>query len=123
MAAHRELESLTLDRATAHYKQKISLDYAELIYNGQWFTPLREAFDEFINDRLAYCYGGKDRARLFLDLLRSTSRDPAEIEDDRRKAAEVASREDLDIRQRTRWNNLGDELARRVKAAGELTGE
>jgi argininosuccinate synthase len=49
MAAHRELEALTLDRATLHYKQKIALDYAELIYNGQWFTALREALDGFIN--------------------------------------------------------------------------
>ncbi|MBG98827.1 MAG: argininosuccinate synthase [Solibacterales bacterium] len=57
MAAHRELESLTLDRATAHYKQKISLDYAELIYNGQWFTPLREAFDEFINETQKFVTG------------------------------------------------------------------
>ena len=47
MTAHRELESLTLDRATAHYKQKIALDYADLVYNGQWFTPLREALDAF----------------------------------------------------------------------------
>ncbi len=50
MAAHRELESLTLDRATAHYKQKLALDYAELVYNGQWFTPLREALDAFITE-------------------------------------------------------------------------
>lgn len=49
LAAHREIESLTLDRATLHYKQKIALDYAELVYNGEWFTPLREALDGFIN--------------------------------------------------------------------------
>ena len=48
LAAHREIESLTLDRATLHYKQKIALDYAELVYNGEWFTPLREALDGFI---------------------------------------------------------------------------
>ena len=45
MAAHRELESLTLDRSMAHYKQKLALDYAEMVYNGLWFTPLREALD------------------------------------------------------------------------------
>ena len=50
LAAHREIESLTLDRATLHYKQKIALDYAELVYNGEWFTPLREALDGFINE-------------------------------------------------------------------------
>jgi argininosuccinate synthase len=47
MAAHRELEALTLDRTTMHYKQKLALDYAELVYNGLWFTPLREALDAF----------------------------------------------------------------------------
>jgi argininosuccinate synthase len=47
MAAHRELEALTLDKATLHYKQKLALDYAELVYNGLWFTPLREALDSF----------------------------------------------------------------------------
>jgi argininosuccinate synthase len=47
MAAHRELEALTLDRNTLHYKQKLALDYAELVYNGLWFTPLREALDAF----------------------------------------------------------------------------
>ena len=47
MAAHRELEALTLDRSTLHYKQKLSVDYAELVYNGFWFTPLREALDAF----------------------------------------------------------------------------
>jgi argininosuccinate synthase len=47
--AHRELESITLDRDTLHYKDVISQRYAELVYNGQWFTPLREAFDAFID--------------------------------------------------------------------------
>jgi argininosuccinate synthase len=36
-----------LDRNTAHYKQKLALDYAELVYNGFWFTPLRESLDAF----------------------------------------------------------------------------
>lgn len=47
LAALRELESLTLDRAMLHYKQKLAVDYAELVYSGQWFTPLREALDAF----------------------------------------------------------------------------
>jgi argininosuccinate synthase len=47
VAALRELESLTLDRAMLHYKQKLAVDYAELVYSGQWFTPLREALDAF----------------------------------------------------------------------------
>jgi len=49
-AAHRAVESLTLDRETLHYKQFISLKYAELIYYGLWFTPLKKALDGFINE-------------------------------------------------------------------------
>jgi argininosuccinate synthase len=47
VAALRELEALTLDRSTAHFKQKLAIDYADLVYNGLWFTPLREAMDAF----------------------------------------------------------------------------
>jgi len=47
MSAFRELEALTLDKNTLHYKQKLALDYAELVYNGFWFTPLRDALDAF----------------------------------------------------------------------------
>ena len=49
LAAHRELESLTLDKATLHYKDILAGKYAELVYNGQWFTPLREALDGFVH--------------------------------------------------------------------------
>ena len=48
--AHRELEALCLDRETAHYKQHIALEYARLVYNGFWYTPLREALDAFIGE-------------------------------------------------------------------------
>jgi argininosuccinate synthase len=48
VAAHRELEALTLDRDLSHYKQHVGLRYADLVYNGLWFTPLREAFDAFV---------------------------------------------------------------------------
>ncbi len=47
--AHRELESLVLDRETMHFKEMVAVKYAELIYNGLWFTPLREAIDAFVN--------------------------------------------------------------------------
>jgi len=49
MAAHQELEALCLDRDTLHFKEIIAHRYAELVYYGQWFTPLREALDQFIN--------------------------------------------------------------------------
>jgi argininosuccinate synthase len=47
--AHQELEALTLDKNTLHYKQRLALDYAEMVYNGLWFTPLREALDAFFD--------------------------------------------------------------------------
>lgn len=47
--AHRELELLTLDRITMHYKEMIAARYAELVYDGVWFSPLREALDAFVN--------------------------------------------------------------------------
>ena len=49
VTAHKTLESLTLDRETMHYKQQLALKYAELVYYGQWFSPLREALDAFVN--------------------------------------------------------------------------
>ena len=48
--AHREVEALALDREVAHYKQHVALRYADLVYNGLWFTPLREAFDAFVEN-------------------------------------------------------------------------
>jgi argininosuccinate synthase len=50
LAAIRELEALTLDGRTLHYKQKLALDYAELVYNGLWFTPLRESLEAFFEE-------------------------------------------------------------------------
>ncbi|MDD5668529.1 MAG: argininosuccinate synthase [Candidatus Omnitrophica bacterium] len=46
--AHKELEALTLDRETAHFKDSVSLKYAELIYYGLWYSPLREALECFV---------------------------------------------------------------------------
>ncbi|MBE5762844.1 MAG: argininosuccinate synthase [Clostridiales bacterium] len=46
--AHEVLETLCLDKETAHYKQQIALKFADLVYNGQWFTPLREALSAFV---------------------------------------------------------------------------
>lgn len=48
--AHRELERLTLDKEVMHVKAKIAHDYANLIYNGLWFSPLRMAYDAFVNE-------------------------------------------------------------------------
>ncbi|HZK24854.1 MAG TPA: argininosuccinate synthase [Oscillospiraceae bacterium] len=47
--AHRELEALTLDRETAHYKETAAIKYGELVYYGLWYSPLREALDAFFD--------------------------------------------------------------------------
>ncbi len=49
MNAHQDLESLVLDRETSLFKQIVAIKYAELIYNGLWFTPLREAIEAFVD--------------------------------------------------------------------------
>ncbi|HCL57477.1 MAG TPA: argininosuccinate synthase [Spirochaetia bacterium] len=49
MNAHQALETITLEKETYHYKQSVALKYAEMIYNGQWFHPLRIALDQFID--------------------------------------------------------------------------
>jgi argininosuccinate synthase len=46
--AHQGIEELTIDRETLHFKQMVALRYADLLYNGQWFTPLRDALQAFI---------------------------------------------------------------------------
>jgi argininosuccinate synthase len=64
VTAHRELESLTLDRATLHFKDLLAAQYAELVYNGQWFSPLRQALDGFVNSTQARVTGAV-RLKLF----------------------------------------------------------
>lgn len=48
--AHKELEYITLDKQTMHFKQMVSNKYSELVYDGLWFTPLKEALDAFVED-------------------------------------------------------------------------
>jgi argininosuccinate synthase len=50
LTAHRELEALCLERELMHFKQLLALKYAELVYYGLWFTPLREALDAFVDN-------------------------------------------------------------------------
>ncbi len=63
-SALASLESLCLDRSTAHYKQEISLRYAELVYDGVWFHPLREALAAFV-DKLAETVTGTVKMKLY----------------------------------------------------------
>lgn len=55
--AHKALESLVLDRELLHFKEMVSLKYAELVYYGLWYSPLREALDKFIDDTQKYVSG------------------------------------------------------------------
>lgn len=64
LAAHRELESITLDRETLHYKDIVAQRYAELVYYGQWFTPLRLALDAFF-DQTQRMVSGSVRLKLY----------------------------------------------------------
>jgi argininosuccinate synthase len=62
--AHRELESLCLDRDTLHYKELVAQRFAELVYFGQWFTPLREALSAFV-DQTQQTVTGTVRMKLY----------------------------------------------------------
>ena len=55
--AHEHLEMITMDKDTLHMKQKLAVDFADLIYNGKWFTPLREALQAFAVDTQKYVTG------------------------------------------------------------------
>ncbi len=63
-AAHHNLEELTLDRATFHYKEQVAIRFAELVYDGNWFTPLREALSAFV-DSTQETVSGTVRLKLF----------------------------------------------------------
>ena len=62
--AHSVLESICLDKYTLHEKQKLAITYGELVYNGQWFTPLREALAAFV-DKTQETVTGKVRLKLY----------------------------------------------------------
>lgn len=55
--AHSLLESITLDRDTSHMKEQLSVKFAELVYNGQWFTPLRQSLSAFVTETQKYVTG------------------------------------------------------------------
>lgn len=55
--AHEILEMITLDKDTKHMKQKLAIDWADLLYNGKWFTPLREALNAFVLDTQKHVTG------------------------------------------------------------------
>jgi argininosuccinate synthase len=73
LAALRELEQLTLDRDLLHYKDVAAQRYAELVYNGQWFTPLREALEVFF-DKTVQNVTGSVRLKLYKGNVLSAGR-------------------------------------------------
>ena len=73
LAGLREVESLTLDREAAHYKEIIAHKYAEMVYFGQWFTPLRAALDAFV-DSLMAAVSGTAKFKLYKGNLISAGR-------------------------------------------------
>ena len=74
--AHTELERMTLDGWTAHAKAKVALDYASLIYNGLWFSPLREALDAFI-DKTQEVVSGDVTVKMYKGTLQIMARTSA----------------------------------------------
>lgn len=62
--AHRKLESLCLDKLTMHEKAKLAITFGELVYNGQWFTPLREALSAFV-DKTQETVTGEVKLKLY----------------------------------------------------------
>ena len=71
--AHTELERITLDRATFNYKRQISQDFANIIYDGTWFGPLRDCMQAFIDHSQRHV-GGEVRIRVSAGLARITGR-------------------------------------------------
>lgn len=71
--AHRELERVVLDRATSAYKDKVSLDFARLIYDGLWFSPLRESLQAFVR-HTQQPMSGEIRLKLSAGLAQVTGR-------------------------------------------------
>ena len=55
--AHQVLETITLDKDTAHYKQQVAIKFADLVYDGQWYTPLREALSAFVTSTQEHVTG------------------------------------------------------------------
>lgn len=62
--AHKDLEELCLDKETSHFKETVALKFADLVYNGQWYTPLREALSEFV-DKTQETVTGEIKLKLY----------------------------------------------------------
>ena len=62
--AHDVLETICLDKETAHYKEQVAMKFADIVYNGQWFTPLRDALSAFV-DETQKTVTGKVRLKLY----------------------------------------------------------
>ncbi|MBM4071702.1 MAG: hypothetical protein FJ271_22670 [Planctomycetes bacterium] len=108
------LGGLAITSQTGVQSPAHELNYTALEYFG--WHPER-TYAQFQKDRLQLCYGGAERAELFLKLLRNTTKNPDDIAKDRDQAVRIGRARNLDVRQRARWRNLADELARRQQLA------
>jgi argininosuccinate synthase len=119
LAAHRELESLTLDKATLHYKDILAGKYAELVYNGQWFTPLRYAMDAF-TDSIQIRVTGTVRLKLYKgNVIIAGRKSPFSLY--REDLATFAEDEVYNQKEAEGFINLFD-LPNKVEALLDLTG-
>ena len=114
--AHNKLEELCLDRDTFHYKQQIGLKFAELVYYGQWFTPLREALDAFANS-LAKTVTGDVKLKLYKgNMINAGVTSPYTLYDE--QTASFGEDEDYDQFDANGFINLfGLPIAERAKLA------
>jgi argininosuccinate synthase len=74
--AHKALETITQEKETLHYKQILELKYAEMVYNGQWFCPLKDALDAFFDKTQEYV-SGKVKMKLYKGNCITASRESA----------------------------------------------
>ena len=80
--AHRLLETITLDKATQHYKQLVAVKFGEMVYDGQWFTPLREALSAVTGDVKLRIYKGNVTSAGITSPYSLYSEDIATFDDD-----------------------------------------
>jgi hypothetical protein len=115
--ASSKLGGLVITGQNGNHLPAHELNYLALEYFS-WHPD--RTYEQFVADRLLPSYGGAERAKLFLSLLRDTSSSASSIKALRSQAIAVSKAADLDVRQRSRWIDLAGELARREKLAEAL---
>jgi argininosuccinate synthase len=123
MTAHQELEHLTLDKGTMRVKDQLAQQYADLVYNGQWFTPVREALDAFV-DKTQEVVTGDVRLKLYKGSCEGIGfKSPYSLyQEDLATFGEDNVYEQADAEGFIRLFGLGQKVAnQRARQAGEVT--